>query len=634
MDHLASKKALDELNNLYEASVKAKPDYIDIDKDGNKKEPMKKAAKEVEAPRERLKTDRNMFSVPKGEQEAARARLLAKAAAKRKAAMEALDPVGREDSDIDNDGKKNTKADKYLLNRRKVRSKAIGEQEEKIGGGNLKKLAKKATKRIDSDVDGDVDKNDPKAGDFGEYIPSPDGKKRVVTSLKNSYDPMDDPDFDHDEAEENRGVSGKNNPKGGKALGNKKKKVKTNESYSDWRMDLKEIIDTGDMPKEKVKEKSVKNTVVINPDVKLESAFEELGGTILETIEIDEMDYIVGSVYDELLEEGYDEDIIEEAIEYAIEATVTYGHDTEAPKRERKRDKLRSKAKAYLGKLAYKGYHKARDLKRAAEPTIQRAVTSLKRKKDTAKRDLKRGVRKYAQKVVDRMSEETITERGDFWHPDPEKDRKLGGPGANQRAREDRAAASKPKEDPKKLKKGESYMDYAKRRAAERTRKEEVEQIDEKALSKAQQRFMGMVYATKKGDMPAPSAAVAKAAESMTGKEAKDFAKTKHKGLPEKKVSTEEVEIDEAMGEETLTERRREDKGNPRPAEPSAAFKAVSKMMGSTRLGVQPRGKKKVPGKKPPTAGQWGAPKSPAQKVAARRAAAKRSQDNMSSRFD
>ena len=62
--------------------------------------------------------------------------------------------------------------------------------------------------------------------------------------------------------------------------------------------------------------------------------------------------------------------------------------------------------------------------------------------------------------------EETIVERGDHWHPDPEQDRKLGGPGANQRAREDRAAASKPaakKEDPKKLRKGESYMDYAKR---------------------------------------------------------------------------------------------------------------------------------------------------------------------------
>ena len=68
-------------------------------------------------------------------------------------------------------------------------------------------------------------------------------------------------------------------------------------------------------------------------------------------------------------------------------------------------------------------------------------------------------------------TEETILERGDFWHPDPEKDRKLGGPGANQRAREDRAAASKPKEDSKKLKPGESYMDYAKRQKSGRSTK-------------------------------------------------------------------------------------------------------------------------------------------------------------------
>ena len=39
--------------------------------------------------------------------------------------QESLDPVGKEDSDIDNDGKKNTKTDQYLLNRRKVRAKAI-----------------------------------------------------------------------------------------------------------------------------------------------------------------------------------------------------------------------------------------------------------------------------------------------------------------------------------------------------------------------------------------------------------------------------------------------------------------------------------------------------------------------------
>ena len=55
------------------------------------------------------------------------------------------------------------------------------------------------------------------------------------------------------------------------------------------------------------------------------------------------------------------------------------------------------------------------------------------------------------------------------------------------------------------------------------------------AVSKAQQRFMGMVYAVKKGEMSAPSAEVATAAASMKKKDAKDFASTKHKGLPDKK---------------------------------------------------------------------------------------------------
>ena len=77
-------------------------------------------------------------------------------------------------------------------------------------------------------------------------------------------------------------------------------------------------------------------------------------------------------------------------------------------------------------------------------------------------RSLSRGARNVARK----LGEESITERADMWHPDPEKDKKLGGPGANARAREDRADAAKPKEDPKKLKKGESYMDYSKRQKA------------------------------------------------------------------------------------------------------------------------------------------------------------------------
>ena len=62
------------------------------------------------------------------------------------------------------------------------------------------------------------------------------------------------------------------------------------------------------------------------------------------------------------------------------------------------------------------------------------------------------------------------------------------------------------------------------------------------AVSKAQQRFMGMVYAAKKGEMKNPSPEVADAAASMKKKDAKDFASTKHKGLPEKKVQKESFE--------------------------------------------------------------------------------------------
>jgi len=69
------------------------------------------------------------------------------------------------------------------------------------------------------------------------------------------------------------------------------------------------------------------------------------------------------------------------------------------------------------------------------------------------------------------------------------------------------------------------------------------ELIAEKAMSKAQQRFMGMVYARKKGKMKKGEASpeVEAAAKGMSKKEAKKFAKTKHKGLPEKKSMSEAV---------------------------------------------------------------------------------------------
>ena len=50
-------------------------------------------------------------------------------------------------------------------------------EESKIGGGNLKKLAVKASKRIDTNVSGFVDKKDKSMGDYGEFVPTPDGRK-------------------------------------------------------------------------------------------------------------------------------------------------------------------------------------------------------------------------------------------------------------------------------------------------------------------------------------------------------------------------------------------------------------------------------------------------------------------------
>ena len=64
--------------------------------------------------------------------------------------------------------------------------------------------------------------------------------------------------------------------------------------------------------------------------------------------------------------------------------------------------------------------------------------------------------------------------------------------------------------------------------------------LAEKAKSKKQQKFMGMVHAAQKGEKPA-SKEVAKVAKDMPKKAAKDFAATKHKGLPEKVKETKDL---------------------------------------------------------------------------------------------
>lgn len=80
------------------------------------------------------------------------------------------------------------------------------------------------------------------------------------------------------------------------------------------------------------------------------------------------------------------------------------------------------------------------------------------------------------------------------------------------------------------------------------------------AVSKAQQKFFGIVRAIQKGEMAPTTPETAEVAASMKKKDVKDFASTKHKGLPEKK------KVEEGIG---LSLARAIDKTKPPLGRPS-----------------------------------------------------------------
>ena len=219
-----------------------------------------------------------------------------------------------------------------------------------------------------------------------------------------------------------------------KAIGKAMKK----ESFatSDWRNDLSEVM-TDDIESKPIKEKKVNNKVTINP--KLGEAIEELGGTLLEEIEVDELGIIVEEVYDELIEEGYSEDDVESAIEDAMEATVSFGHDTKELKKDgsqvgskrkflkRKAGEFLQKAKKKVGMAVAQGrvdaYNKKREVKQVAGDKARELKTSAKR-----------GIKNLAQKVVSRMSEEIVGEAVYGGTPPEKKDTRMVVTNADKKA--------------------------------------------------------------------------------------------------------------------------------------------------------------------------------------------------------
>jgi hypothetical protein len=455
----------------------------------------------------------------------------------------------------------------------------------------------------------------------------------------------------------------------GKAIA---KKSGVKESFSDWRQDLSEVLDTED--DKQIKEKKVKNKVVIDPDLKLEAIAHELGAEIVEVIELDEGSLRPGETYMQYAKR-------KEAEKKDTRMTVTAADkkaNTPAYQNYKAGDK-RYKAATGVDEefeieedddeeldeaLTGERYKKA--VKKPGGTAYSRMVSADPKKRATrggrgGESDFGAGDRGSGNKAA-RRAGKTVDEEFEIEEGMTMKDFKVNR--QKNKRRESSADAEKRghvgkewynsgrKYSPDEAKRSRAKMDDEERRtrhrsavdpdneddnnySADRTKNPKKQRkqkamgegyLSEKSLSRAQQRFLGMVYAAKKGETSA-SPEVAKAASGMSKKSAKDFAGTKHKGLPEKKVSKEEFE--------QIDERRKEDKAAGTPRKPrDRAFEYVAKMMGSNRLGVQPRGKKKEPGKKPPKAGEYGGPVSPAQKVAKRRAAAQRAQDNMSSRYD
>jgi len=97
-----------------------------------------------------------------------------------------------------------------------------------------------------------------------------------------------------------------------------------------------------------------------------------------------------------------------------------------------------------------------------------------------------------------------------------------------------------------KINKAMDYLDTARDYMA--AQGNDQEPIAEKAVSKQQQKFMGMARAMQKGEkIKGASKELKKVAKTMKPKDTEDFAKTKHKGLPDKvKSKKKEEDVEES----------------------------------------------------------------------------------------
>ena len=406
-------------------------------------------------------------------------------------------------------------------------------------------------------------------------------EKRMNNEAK-WYDPMEDPDFDPKEAEKKRGVSGKNNPKKGKPV-----KI---EEGDYWHPDPKKdrtLSNRG--AKLRAREDGKTSTAVgddsnrLRPGESYMDYARRKGGSMTVKKKPSGVRNKLKSVLGLKNSYEFEEDMVEEGMTLK---------DFKANRRKLKRRESSADAKkrGHVGKEWYNS---------------GRTYSSDEAKRSRAKMD----------------DEERRTRHRSAVDPDNEDDNNYSA---------DRT------KNPKKIRKQKAVGEITKEEIAYDSQ-EEVSKESNQGFKKEETALLTFSDHIVEKARNAYAIGTASAMK-LTGDEPpleKSTIKKAHK-IAKSILKKEEVEVIDELNRAEKETGINTKTGKPTQTGGAKDDKAFTMVKRSIRnMEGTPAGqRKKEKGKKPPTAGSYGAPASPAQKVAQRRAAAKRSQDNMSSRFD
>jgi hypothetical protein len=325
----------------------------------------------------------------------------------------------------------------------------------------------------------------------------------------------------------------------------KKSSEDVKESIFDWRSELHEVISNADSKTKKQISKK-KNTIVVAPT--LDESINNIGGKLIEVFEINEefINNSVESVTDYLYESGINEDGVDIIIdEVGIDNFVDFVFSSDfvlsearSAKRRRKGEKPYEQIKAEIDakEKAKKKPQTSKELEtkktESDKKSVDDAITTA-RKTQGSKKPVRDAIARNVFRAVNAYKS------GMERHRAAMKTAKKAAPVAQRVAQEfGKGVTAGVKTAGKSAK------------AAYDVVKDEVEndvvgdnQLQEKSLSVSQQQAAGAALAAKRGEIE-PSelkGASLQMYKSMSEKELRDFAKTKHKRLPDKKEVEESV---------------------------------------------------------------------------------------------